>query len=162
VVLHGPNEDDKSVIGDARKWVVIHRISVYTWILTHTVEAGFLRIIWYIPLVVIGLGIFRVVDLTIRITTLGTFLRTIEHKVLGAEATQLGWETNKTYGNKGGWINKFSVFLAAIGWTAAVVCALYMVYSSRSIKAPKEMTNGTKAVQQIVQPAVTNVPTTHP
>ena len=87
--------------------------SVYTWLLLHKHDVPS-RAVWFVPPCVILVGALRAFELTLRIRSIGGYLKRIESCASGPDSELSGWEHYKSAHR---WIDISANLSAIIIWS---------------------------------------------
>lgn len=101
--------------------------AIYTWLLTHKTNITS-RAVWFIAPCLIFIGALRSLELTLRITYLGAYLKRIEEVIFGRNAELPGWEHYKlTHHNHRTFDILFNIS-AGIAWAVVFIGSIILSY----------------------------------
>ena len=111
--------------------------AVYAWLLVNSSRIS-LRAVWFIPPFLIILCAIHCLMLTLRLSMIGGYLKTIED-VLATDSKIVGWEHYKlSYG----WVDTSDWVLATVGWASGLVASVAISWWGATMRLPDGVRNG--------------------
>lgn len=110
--------------------------AVYAWLLVNSTRIS-LRAVWFIPPFLIILCAIHCLMLTLRLSMIGGYLKTIED-VLATDSKIVGWEHYKL---SHGWVDTSDCILATVGWVSGLIASVAISWWGATRRLPDIVRN---------------------